>query len=209
MYFSGPSGSGASLGAAPRRLLTLALASSSVLAASVPRAGPRIGAVASEVDVCSRMGTHLLKRGGTAIDAMVGTVLCVGTIGMYHSGIGGGGFMLVRSPNGTHEFIDFRDAAPAAASEDMFKNNPSASERGGLACAVPGELRGLEYAHKKYGRLPWRDVVAPAIKVARNGFRVSNDLIKFMNQTVDEVGDIFANDPNWAQDFAPTGRRVR
>lgn len=79
-----------------------------------------------------------------------------------------------------------------------------------LLSAVPGELRGLEYAHKRYGKLPWRDVVAPAIKVARDGFKVSKDLIKFMDQTVANAGsDIFANDPNWAQDFAPTGRRVR
>lgn len=64
---------------------------------------------------------------------MVATVFCVGVTGMYHSGIGGGGFMLVRAPNGTLEFIDFRETAPAAAFEDMFTNNSDASIFGGLA----------------------------------------------------------------------------
>jgi len=88
---------------------------------------------------------------GNAADAMVGTTLCVGVIGMYHSGIGGGGFMLVRSAKGEYEAIDFRETAPAAAYEDMYENNTIGSILGGLASAVPGELRGLEYMHKKYG----------------------------------------------------------
>jgi gamma-glutamyltranspeptidase / glutathione hydrolase len=97
------------------------------------RSPPRLGAVASECDICSEIGTKLLKDGGNAADALVGTVLCVGVVGMYHSGIGGGGFMIVRSSNGSYEFIDFRETAPAAAVEDMFKNNTDASLFGGLA----------------------------------------------------------------------------
>lgn len=64
---------------------------------------------------------------------MVGTVFCMGVVGMYHSGIGGGGFALVRNSNGSYEFIDFRESAPAAAFEDMYKNNTDASIFGGLA----------------------------------------------------------------------------
>lgn len=99
------------------------------------------------------------------------TVLCVGVIGMYHSGIGGGGFLLVRDANGTYEAIDFRETAPAAAAEDMYRGNVPGSVYGGLAVAVPGELRGLQYAHDKYGALAWKDVVLPAARVARDGFR--------------------------------------
>lgn len=88
---------------------------------------------------------------GTAADAMVATTLCVGTIGMYHSGIGGGGFMLVRDKDGNYETIDYRETAPAAAAQDMYKHDANASVVGGLAVAVPGELRGLEYLHRKYG----------------------------------------------------------
>jgi hypothetical protein len=94
---------------------------------------PKLGAVASESAVCSKIGTALIKEGGNAVDALVGTVFCIGVVGMYHSGIGGGGFMIVRSKNGTYEFIDFRETAPAAAFEDMYKNNIDASLYGGLA----------------------------------------------------------------------------
>lgn len=83
----------------------------------------QLGAVASESSICSEIGIDMLKLGGNAADSLVATVLCVGVVGMYHSGIGGGGFMLVRSPNGTFEDIDFREKAPAAASENMYNNN--------------------------------------------------------------------------------------
>jgi gamma-glutamyltranspeptidase / glutathione hydrolase len=70
---------------------------------------------------------------------------------MYHSGIGGGGFMLVRDADGQYESIDFRETAPAAACENMYKDYTIGSIIGGLASGVPGEIRGLEYLHHKYG----------------------------------------------------------
>jgi len=82
---------------------------------------------------------------------MVATTLCIGVIGMYHSGIGGGGFMLVRDEKGNHVVIDSRETAPAASDQDMYNGKPNASTTGGLSMAVPGELRGLEYLHKTYG----------------------------------------------------------
>jgi len=82
---------------------------------------------------------------------MVATTLCVGVVGMYHSGIGGGGFMLVRDAHGRYESIDYRETAPAAASRDMYAHDANASVFGGLAVAVPGELKGLAYLHQKYG----------------------------------------------------------
>lgn len=110
---------------------------------------------------------------------------------MYHSGIGGGGFMLVRDANGNYEAIDFRESAPAAAYEDMYSGNVDGSIFGGLSVAVPGEVAGLEYAHRKYGvsrialprpraicrmltlvqALPWETVVRGAIHIARDGFK--------------------------------------
>ncbi|TLS21227.1 uncharacterized protein PpBr36_10509 [Pyricularia pennisetigena] len=189
-------------------LTALVLAPAAVLATPA-HTDPRLGAVASETTECSKIGTDILKAGGNAADAMVATTLCVGTIGMYHSGIGGGGFLLVRSPKGKYEFVDFRDTAPAAATEDMFKN--TGSTLGGLASAIPGELRGLEYLHKHYGKLPWRSLVAPSIKLARDGFVVNADLVRYMDRLVDKPGDggIFESDPVWAVDFAPKGRRLR
>ena len=75
----------------------------------------------------------ILGQGGNAADALIATTLCVGVIGMYHSGIGGGGFMLVRSADGTYESIDFRETAPASAYQDMYKDNVDGSLFGGLA----------------------------------------------------------------------------
>lgn len=100
---------------------------------------------------------------------------------MYHSGIGGGGFAVLRDANGEYEAIDFREAAPAAAFEDMYNNNVSASVRGGLAVGVPSEVKGLEYMHTKYGVLPWKTVMQGAIHLARNGFRGKSALCLYFD----------------------------
>lgn len=94
---------------------------------------PKQGAVASQSTVCSNIGIQLLKDGGNAVDALVGTVFCVGVIGMYHSGIGGGGFLLLRQSNGTYEFVDMRETAPAAATQDMYNDDENLSIYGGMA----------------------------------------------------------------------------
>ncbi|KAK7947764.1 gamma-glutamyltranspeptidase [Apiospora aurea] len=169
------------------------------------------GAVASESKLCSQIGIDLLGRGGNAVDAWVGTQLCVGVTGMHHSGIGGGGFALVRdSASGNYTVIDYRESAPAAAHEDMFKDNARASVFGGLAAAVPGELRGLEAAHRRLGSLAWRDVVHPAARVARRGFEVNEDMVRYMRYGVEYAGwNFLVEDPSWAQDFAPSGALVK
>ncbi|KAI0183169.1 gamma-glutamyltransferase [Xylaria flabelliformis] len=169
---------------------------------------PKLGAVASESSVCSEIGIDILKKGGNAADALVATQFCIGVIGMYHSGIGGGGFMLVRSKDGQYEFIDFRETAPAAAYQDMYNNNTDASLYGGLASGVPGELRGLERLHKNYGSLPWKQLVLPAVKVARYGFKVTEDLVHYMDTTTPS-NKFLTDDPTWAIDFAPNGYRVK
>ncbi|KAK2610127.1 hypothetical protein N8I77_003582 [Diaporthe amygdali] len=181
------------------------------------------GAIASESVICSQIGIDILKKGvsvplffsiqqaahtsqGNAADAMVGTNLCVGVIGMYHSGIGGGGFALVRDPQGNYETIDYRESAPAAAYEDMYQGNLEGAVWGGLSVAVPSELRGLEYLHSKYGSLPWRALVNPAVYLARNGFEVTEDLVRYMNNAIDGPrGNFLVEDPIWSEDFAPNG----
>ncbi|RDA93323.1 hypothetical protein CP533_2014 [Ophiocordyceps camponoti-saundersi (nom. inval.)] len=168
--------------------------------------GPKLGAVASESAVCSRIGTQLLQSGGSAADGIIGTILCVGTVAMYHSGIGGGGFMTIRAADGKYETVDFREVAPAAAFEDMFKNDTDASNVGGLASGVPGELRGLHYLHSKYGKLDWSQLVMPSVNLARYGFVVTEDLANRINS---ESNTFLTDDPAWAIDFAPRGRRVQ
>jgi gamma-glutamyltranspeptidase/glutathione hydrolase len=165
------------------------------------------GAVASESDICSRIGIDVLSSRGNAADALVATTFCVGVVGMYHSGIGGGGFMMVRGSDGKYEDIDFREKAPAAATQDMYAGNVNGSIRGGLASGVPGELRGLQYLHENYGSLPWKTLVMPAVNVARNGWKVNHDLIRYMTSATSSH-DFLSEDPNWALDFAPKGKRL-
>lgn len=122
--------------------------------------------------------------------------------------------MIVRSSNGSYEFIDFRETAPAAAFEDMYKNNVQASIDGGLASGVPGELRGLQYLHENYGKLSWASVLEPAVKVAREGWAVNEDLVKYMKSAIGDADDnstsnFLVNDLEWAIDFAPNGRLLR
>ncbi|RCI14490.1 hypothetical protein L249_6097 [Ophiocordyceps polyrhachis-furcata BCC 54312] len=168
-----------------------------------PSANPGAGgAVVSEASECSYIGKDLLARGGNAVDAAVGTTFCVGVIALYHSGIGGGGFALVRDERGRYEAVDFRETAPAAAYQDMFLGNVAGSMSGGLSVAVPGEVRGLEYMHGKYGSLPWKTVLQGAIRVARDGFRVSRDLAHKMT---DKKRCYLLQDASFALDFAPHG----
>ncbi|KAF2670001.1 gamma-glutamyltranspeptidase 1 precursor [Microthyrium microscopicum] len=158
------------------------------------------GAVASENKLCSQIGIDLMKAGGNAVDAAIGTQLCTGTVAMYHSGIGGGGFALVRGSNGSYEMVDFREIAPAAAYQDMYDGNYNGSLIGGLAVGVPGELRGFEYMSNKYGNLEWRDLFTPSIKLAKDGFIIDQDLYSRM-----QGATFLQTDPAWAADFAPNG----
>ncbi|KAK4181151.1 gamma-glutamyltranspeptidase [Triangularia setosa] len=162
------------------------------------------GAVASESKICSQIGIDMISAGGTAADALVATTFCVGVIGMYHSGIGGGGFMLVRDELGHYEVIDYRETAPASAHKDMYKHDRNASVIGGLAVGIPGEIRGLGYLQQKYGKLGWKEVVMPAVRIAREGFLVGEDLVKYM-KAASANDDFLVADPVWAQDFAPNG----
>jgi gamma-glutamyltranspeptidase/glutathione hydrolase len=120
--------------------------------------------------------------------------------------------MLVRAPNGTYEFIDFRETAPAAAFEDMYKNNTQASITGGLASGVPGELRGLQHLHENYGKLPWSTVLQPAVKISREGWTVNQDLVNYMESATagqNASTNFLLNDPEFAIDFAPRGHLLK
>lgn len=136
------------------------------------------GMVASDNPAASQVGAALLQKGGDAVDAAVGTALALGVVHAFGSGIGGGGFAIVSRANGETIALDFRETAPAAATQNMFigvggKVEPEASTLGAKAVAVPGELAGLFALHQKYGKLPWAEVVQPAVDLARDGFVIS------------------------------------
>ncbi len=105
--------------------------------------------------------------GGNAIDASVTLALCQGLMNPGASGVGGGHFSVIRLPDGHSTVINAREMAPAAANETMYVGTPEASLEGGLAVAVPLELKGLKEAHVKHGQLTWKQVVDPVIGIAR------------------------------------------
>ncbi|KAL5035531.1 hypothetical protein BDV3_005431 [Batrachochytrium dendrobatidis] len=163
------------------------------------------GVVATEHPICSEVGVQVLKEGGSAVDAAVAAGLCIGVTNMYSSGIGGGGFMVIRSKNGAAEYIDFREEAPARSSKDMFKSDPSKARTGGLAVGVPGELYGYWTAHQKYGKLPWARLVQPSIDLAKHGFLINTDLAQRI-----KIGEaMIMNSPPFRREFAPRGRILR
>ena len=134
--------------------------------------------VASGHELASQAGVEIMRQGGNAVDAAVATGFALAVVLPEAGNLGGGGFMLVRLANGRAHFLDFREKAPAAASRDMYldaKGNvvPDASIVGYRAIALPGSVAGLVYAEKKFGKLSLAQVMAPAVRLARQGFRLS------------------------------------
>ncbi|KAF9268681.1 gamma-glutamyltranspeptidase [Marasmius fiardii PR-910] len=166
----------------------------------------RHGAVASEHRDCSDIGVRILKEGGNALDAAIASSLCIGVVNPFSSGIGGGGFMTVRlpptKPNGRSEVwsVDFREKAPAAAHTDMYKEGTNSSRFGGLAVGIPGEIRGFEEAHRRWGSLPWKELFLPSVALAE-GFNVGAELARRLPWFI----DVISGNPDWEPIFAPNG----
>ncbi|XP_028396381.1 glutathione hydrolase 1 proenzyme-like isoform X2 [Dendronephthya gigantea] len=134
-------------------------------------------AVATDHVECSRIGRNILHHGGSAVDSAIAAMLCLGVVHPHSTGIGGGGFMLVyHRYTRFSEVIDFRENAPLLADKNMFHGDLTKAIMGGLAVGVPGELKGMEEAWKKYGKLPWKKLFEPAIQLAEKGVNVSKSL---------------------------------
>src|SRR5258705_3026657 len=143
-------------------------------ASDPPPVTTRLGVVAADHEAGAAVGARVLAGGGNAVDAAVATALAQGVVNPTSSGIGGGGFALVYLVrDGSVHVVDFREVAPAAADPALYAGDRTSSQRGGLAVAVPGEVAGLELLVDTWGTRSWRSAVAPAIRLARDGFPVS------------------------------------
>ncbi|KAJ0724172.1 putative aminoacyltransferase, Glutathione gamma-glutamate hydrolase [Helianthus annuus] len=166
-----------------------------------------LGAVVAADDArCSEIGASVLQQGGHAVDAAVATALCLGVVNPMASGVGGGGFMVVRSAATSQTLaFDFRETAPLAASENMYENNLDAKYKGALSMGVPGEISGLHTAWSKYGRLPWKTLFDPAIRLAKDGFLVAPYLAGKISSNEAKI----KGDPGLQQVFAPNGELLK
>lgn len=156
------------------QVVALAPARSARGAAPAPAIGER-GMVVSAEAHATRAGVEILAAGGNAVDAAVAVSFALGVTEPYHSGIGGGGFLLIRLADGETVALDARETAPAAATPDMFLAPgvpEDASRAGPLSVATPGLVAGLALALERYGTKPLAEVLAPAIRLAEEGFPI-------------------------------------
>jgi len=167
-----------------RKSLILKLISACILAAQLAWAGglrpvhEKHAIVVSVHEEGSKAGVAILRKGGNAVDAAVATGFALTVVHPAAGNIGGGGFMLYRKANGETHFLDYREKAPKAATRDMYldaKGNviPDSSLIGYKAVGVPGSVAGMVYAQKHWGKLPLRVVMEPAIRLARDGVKLT------------------------------------
>ncbi|EGD92903.1 hypothetical protein TESG_00464 [Trichophyton tonsurans CBS 112818] len=178
--------------------------------------------IASESQYCNRKGVDLFKNNenATAADAIIATVLCIGTVAMYHSGIGGGGFALVKDPKKGFEAIDFRTTAPSAATDEYYNDPRHDVHQGGASVGVPGELRGLKEVYK-YANMDWKKLFEPAIQAATGDFKANEDLMYFVKRVARDLPrdrDVASPDYDdscgwfiqypWNETFCPGGQLI-
>lgn len=158
----------------------VALFAVALLGAAPPPERSTGGMVAADHRLGSMAGAEVMAQGGNAVDAAVAAALAVGVVQPAGSGLGGGGFAVVVDESGDSAVVDFREVAPAAATETMYIEAQSrdASRIGGLAVGVPGEPLGLVELHRRWGLLPLSTVASPAVRLAREGFQVEAHLAK-------------------------------
>lgn len=152
-------------------------------------------AVAADNKICSEIGVQIFKKGGTAADAIVSTHCCVEVVNSHSTGLGGGGFMVYYDKKtGTSKAYDFRETLPAAYSDTQNKTQ-------GETILVPGVLRGLEAVWKDFGKLPWKDLWKPCIKLAKEGFRIHEALAA----GIEKKADFIKSNLGLRELFAPDG----
>ena len=157
-----------------------------------PPATAEHGMVTTDAPLATEVGVRILRDGGNAIDAAVATAFALAVVYPEAGNLGGGGFIVARMADGTTASLDFREKAPLAATKNMYVdaqgNVTDASVIGYLASGVPGAVAGLHAAHERFGTLPWRDVVEPAIELAADGFIVNERFASTVENATDRLG---------------------
>jgi gamma-glutamyltranspeptidase / glutathione hydrolase len=148
------------------------------------------GMVVSANIIASRAGLDVLRAGGNAVDAAIATGFALAVVHPAAGNIGGGGFMVIRFPDGSATTIDFREKAPVRAHAEMFVD-PATGEyssqihhRSHMAVGVPGTVAGFDHAHQRYGTAEWRSLVQPAVTLARDGFTMTPTLSRSLSNVL-------------------------
>ena len=157
-------------------------------------AASRTAAIAMPDAESAAITRAILAAGGNAVDAAVAAGFALAVSEPEAGNIGGGGFMMIYIDGEAH-FLDYRETAPLGADRDMYLDVdgnviPGLSRVGHLSVGVPGAVAGLWAAHRKFGRLPWKDVVMPSVKLAREGFPVHEDLARNINRGIDKFSGL-------------------
>jgi gamma-glutamyltranspeptidase/glutathione hydrolase len=168
----------------------------------------RNGMVVTQQAIASRVGRDVLASGGNAVDAAVATAFALAVVHPAAGNIGGGGFLVYRPAHGTPAAYDFREQAPEAASATMFLDADGnyASEKhhdGHLAVGVPGTVAGLHMAWSEQGSLPWKRLVEPAIRLADDGFVVSEGLARSLKRILPELAPYPASVAQFSREGLP------
>lgn len=180
------------------RIFLLLLAAGAVACQMPQTKEPVLGVIAdSAMVVCAhplaaQVGASVLKRGGNAVDAAIATQFALAVVYPSAGNIGGGGFMVYRSSTGEVATLDYRERAPAAARPDMYLDESGnviygLSEKGHLSSGVPGSVAGMAEAYAKYGSLPWRELIQPAIDLALNGFTLTRRQAASLTEIQDTI----------------------
>jgi gamma-glutamyltranspeptidase/glutathione hydrolase len=191
-------------------VIALAMAAAGPRAATLPPTAASNGMVVAEQRLAAEIGTSILAAGGNAIDAAVAVGYALAVVHPCCGNLGGGGFMTIHLADGSDTFIDFREKAPLAASEGMYLDAdgnvvPGRSTRGYLAVGVPGSPLGLDTALRRYGTMGRAEIMAPAIRLATEGFVLGQPDVDILATGA----KAFAEEPNVAAIFLKNGEPYR
>jgi gamma-glutamyltranspeptidase/glutathione hydrolase len=190
---------------------SLLLSALALAASSCGRAGPvraEHGMVVSATELASQIGADILQSGGNAVDAAIATGFALAVTHPTAGNIGGGGFMVIRFPDGAATAFDFREKAPLAAHPEMFLDENGDYSRDShhnshLAVGVPGTVAGLAKAHATYGKLPWDQLVQPAVSLASDGFSLTPALARSMEYVLGRMEPYPASQQKFSNNGEP------